>query len=34
MRVRLTAIVLLVSAPFAFQVLAQTAGSEIQRDIN
>jgi len=34
MRVRLTAIALIMSAPFAFHVFAQTVGSEVQRDIN
>jgi hypothetical protein len=34
MRVRLTAIVLIMSAVFASQVVAQTVGSEVQRDIN
>ena len=34
MRVCLTAIVLIMSVPFAFHALAQTVGSEVQRDIN
>ena len=34
MRVRLTAIALIMSALFASHVLAQTVGSEVQRDIN
>jgi len=33
-RVRLTAIALIMSALFASHVLAQTVGSEVQRDIN
>ena len=34
MRVSLTAVALIMSAPFASQVFAQTVGSEVQRDIN
>lgn len=34
MRVRLAAIALMMSAPFASHVFAQTVGSEVQRDIN
>ena len=34
MRVRFTAIALIMSAPFAAHVFAQTVGSEVQRDIN
>lgn len=34
MRVRLTAIALIMTVPFASAVFAQTVGSEVQRDIN
>jgi len=34
MKVRLTAVVLIMSAPFAPTVFAQNVGSEVQRDIN
>jgi hypothetical protein len=34
MRVRLTAIALIMSIPFAPHIFAQTVGSEVQRDIN
>jgi hypothetical protein len=34
MRVRLTVIALIMSAPFASHTFAQTVGSEVQRDIN
>lgn len=34
MKVRLTAVALIMSAPFAATVFAQTVGSEVQRDIN
>ena len=34
MKVRLTAIALIMSAPFAPTVFAQSVGSEVQRDIN